>query len=60
MIDLNSGKIIKIFTSISEASREMGISSGNISAVCREEGRKQAGGYVWKYCDSDTEPHSTI
>ena len=51
MIDIESQEIIRTFSSISEASREMGISSGNISAVCRGLGRKQAGGYIWKYCD---------
>lgn len=48
MIDLKSGEVICTFPSISEASRQMKISSGNISAVCKNE-RKQAGGYYWKY-----------
>lgn len=51
MIDIESQEIIRTFSSISEASREMGISSGNISAVCRGIGREQAGGYIWKYCN---------
>ncbi|MBQ5799261.1 MAG: hypothetical protein IIW18_00965, partial [Oscillospiraceae bacterium] len=49
MMDLNSREVIKTFSSVSEAARELGISSGNISAVCRDNGRKQAGGYAWKY-----------
>ncbi|MBQ3111436.1 MAG: hypothetical protein IJC70_01005 [Firmicutes bacterium] len=51
MIDPNSQKVLKIFASISEASRQTGISSGNISAVCKGSNRKQAGGYIWKYAD---------
>ena len=50
MVDVHSRKVIKTFSSISEASKEMKISSGNISAVCRGDGRKQAGGYIWRYC----------
>lgn len=49
MIDMETKKVIKIFESISDASRQMQISSGNISAVCRGDGRKQAGGYIWRY-----------
>ncbi len=48
MIDLKTGDVLKTFDSISEASRQMKISSGNISAVCRGE-RRQASGYIWKY-----------
>jgi len=52
MIDVDTHKIVKIFPSISEASRMTGISSGNISSVCRGDGRKQAGGYIWRFCDN--------
>ena len=48
MIDLETNEVVKFFDSISEASRQMRISSGNISSVCRGE-RKQASGYFWKY-----------
>lgn len=53
MIDIDTKDVLQVFESISEASRQTGISSGNISAVCRNIGRKQAGGYVWRYYDSD-------
>lgn len=49
MTDLQTGNVIKTFTSIAEASRKMNISDGNISAVCKNNGRTQAGGYGWKY-----------
>lgn len=50
MIDLKTHKIIKTFKSISEASREMKISSGNISAVCQGF-KNKASGYIWQYAD---------
>ena len=48
MIDLQTNQTIRTFVSISDASRKMGISSGNITAVCKGN-RKRAGGYGWKY-----------
>ena len=48
MIDLQTNQVIRTFVSLSDASRKMKISSGNISAVCKGV-RKQAGGYGWKY-----------
>ncbi|MBQ8932681.1 MAG: hypothetical protein IJ061_00170 [Lachnospiraceae bacterium] len=48
MLDLQANKVIRWFDSISEASRQMKISSGNISAVCRGI-RRQASGYGWKF-----------
>lgn len=42
----------KIFTSISEASRVLGINSSNISMVCKGQ-RPKAGGYIWKYLDEE-------
>jgi len=54
MIDLETGDIIKVFKSISEASRQMHISSGNISAVCRKI-RPQASGYGWQYVNNSKE-----
>ena len=50
MIDLKTGDIIKTFKSISDAGRQMKISSGNIGMVCRGH-RNQAGGYLWEYSD---------
>ncbi len=52
MVDLSTGQTIREFASLSEASRDMSISSGNISAVCNNNGRIQAGGYGWKYVNS--------
>lgn len=50
MIDLKTGDIIKTFKSISDAGRQMKISSGNIGMVCRGH-RPYAGGYKWEYAD---------
>lgn len=44
MIGRENGEIISTFESMSEASRQTGISLAHISAVCRGDGRKQAGG----------------
>lgn len=49
MIDIETNEVINTFASISEASRKMKISIGNITAVCKGNGRKQAGGYFWRY-----------
>ena len=49
-IDKNTGEILEIFESISDASRKTKISSGNISAVCKNL-RQHAGGYIWKYAN---------
>ena len=48
MLDIYTDEIVKEYKSISEASREMKISTGNIVAVCKCD-RKNAGGYKWKY-----------
>lgn len=48
MIDPNTGKKLKTFISISDASRKMKINSSNITMVCKGK-RSQAGGYVWAY-----------
>ena len=48
MIDLKTGEVIKVFDSISSASRETHISLGNICAVCNGK-RPSAGKYFWKY-----------
>ena len=50
MLDKDTLKIIKIFDSIMDASREMKINNSNISMVCKGI-RKLAGGYGWKYVD---------
>ncbi|WP_237561810.1 endonuclease [Flagellimonas algicola] len=45
--DLN-GNCIAIHKSVSDASRNSGLSKTSISRVCRGE-RSKAGGYIWKY-----------
>ncbi len=50
MIDPDTQKEVRTFSSISEAARELKINSSNITMVCKGN-RKKAGGYVWKYCD---------
>lgn len=42
------------YTSTKEASELTGIHQGNISEVCRGK-RKSAGGYTWKYIDTEGE-----
>lgn len=50
MINLETGAVIREFPSVTAASKEMSISSGNISAVCKQNTcRTQAGGFGWKY-----------
>lgn len=46
--DKDTGKILKIFYGASEASRQTGIDSSSITAVCRGR-RGSAGGYRWMY-----------
>lgn len=46
-LDLKTGEIIKVYSSIKEAERSLNISK-HISAVCNGK-RKSAGGYGWKY-----------
>lgn len=48
MIDIKTNEILKTFVSISEASRVMNITSGNICAVLAGK-RKHTKGYGWKY-----------
>lgn len=41
---------IKVWDSIAEASKELGINHANIVTVCRQNtNRKYAGGYIWRY-----------
>lgn len=47
-IDLKTGKIVKIYNSISEARKNLNIKKDNISSVCKNK-RKSCGGYGWKY-----------
>lgn len=50
MIDSKTGKVIKEFESISDASREMNVNVSNIVSVCKGA-RTKAGGFIWKYID---------
>jgi len=52
MIDSKTNMIIQTFISISDASRKMKISSGNIAMVCQGI-RPKAGGYIWRYADEE-------
>ncbi|MBQ1250512.1 MAG: hypothetical protein IIY00_02775, partial [Clostridia bacterium] len=52
MVDLVTNATIKTFPSLSEASRQTGINSSNISMVCKGR-RKKAGGYSWRYLKSE-------
>ena len=46
----DNGTVIKMWSSAREAYRNTGISYSNICHCCR--GRlKEAGGYMWEYCD---------
>lgn len=47
MIDKNTNEIIKIFKSMTKASKETGIPSGNISMACNQK-LETTGGYKWK------------
>lgn len=54
MIDINTNKVVKTFNSIAEASKEMKISHGNITSVCKgDTNRTQAGGYKWRYLNNE-------
>ena len=50
MIDPKTGKIIKTFSSITEAAKQMHINSSNISMACKNI-RPKASGYAWKYAN---------
>lgn len=44
----NNMNIIKIWNKISDAEKQLNISHGKISMVCRGK-RNKAGGYIWRY-----------
>ena len=50
MIDAVTGKVIREYPSIAEASRDTNINQGNIGMVLAGT-RKKAGGYSWRYCE---------
>lgn len=47
-IDIQTGKTIKVWTSMREIERELGFSHSNIYACCSGK-RKTRGGFAWKY-----------
>ena len=50
MINPSTQEIIRIFSSILEASEELKINDSNISMVCKGH-RQKAGGYIWEYLE---------
>lgn len=49
-IDKNTNEVIKEWSSMAEAERQLGIRQANISDCCRGVNRhKSAGGYKWRY-----------
>jgi len=52
MINAATNEVIKLFDSLADAGRETGINPANITSVCSGQ-RKKAGGYKWRYCESN-------
>lgn len=52
MINPSTQEIIRIFSSILEASEELKINDSNISMVCKGH-RQKAGGYAWEYLEKN-------
>ena len=50
MVDINSGDIIGIFRSITDAEKVTGIEGSKITSVCKGH-RHQTGGYKWEYLE---------
>lgn len=50
--DLKSGRLICIYSSVSDCSRLAGFDDSTISKACRGQ-YKQAYGYIWKYQDNN-------
>ena len=50
--DKRSLELIKIWDSLSDVTRELGIANSSISACCKGK-LKSAGGYIWKYLEGD-------
>ena len=49
----DTGKRIALFPSLSDAARQTGVNSGNVSSVCNGK-LKTAGGYIWRYVENGT------
>lgn len=58
-IDKNTNEILKKWSYIMEACRELGINSGNVIACCRGK-RKTAGGFKWVYANEKPNRDKTI
>ena len=59
--DLETGKEIKRYDSITEASKEMGISTGQISGVCTHyKGSVSAHGFGWKFVEENPNKQKDI
>lgn len=50
--DKQTHELIKVWDSVMDVQRELGINQGNVSACCKEK-RKSAGGFIWKYVGGD-------
>lgn len=48
--DKTTNEIIKIWDSVMDVQRELGIAHQNISACCKGK-LKSAGGFIWKYVE---------
>lgn len=53
MYDKDTGKLLNIFVSLSEAARITKIGEASIGLVCNHR-KKTAGGYIWKYSRDDS------
>lgn len=53
MIDPKTENVLREFESITAAAKEMKLNEANIGTVCRG-GRPLAGGYRWRYKQSET------
>lgn len=50
--DKQTLELIKIWSSMHEVQRELGINRGNISSCCKGK-LKSAGGFIWKYVENE-------
>lgn len=51
--DKKTQELIKIWDSMHDVERELGINHRSISACCQGK-RKSAGGFIWKYVEVDS------
>ena len=50
--DKQTSELIKIWDSLSDVTRELGIDTGSISKCCKGK-QKSAGGYIWRYVEDE-------